>query len=389
MADQYTTTTTSWFSRIKWALVGVFIAPICIIWAIILLWTNEGKSVRIATGLTEGAKTVISVANSPLDSALAGKLIYTTGRATTDMLLMDPDFWVDVPAIALTRKVEMYQWKEKSESKTQDNYGGSSTTTTTYTYTKDWSSSKIDSSRFNDSISHQNPSSWLYEGMSMVADLVKVGDIRLSDIFVSQIPVSSPVPLMNETLLLSGTSLTRVGDTLTTSKSPQAPEIGDIRISFQSANPQDVSVVGKLEWDTLTSYMTKNTTSLALLETGIVGSWDMFQHAQDANVLWTWIFRGIWLLIMYIGFSLIFQIIVILAKVLPPLATLIGWGTGTIAFILTLILGGFTIALAWLFARPLISGTILVIVALVIYFIWMKKKNTPLAPPTDMTPPQA
>ena len=164
----------------------------------------------------------------------------------------------------------MYQWKEKSESHSQDNYGGSSTTTTTYTYTKDWSKQKQDSSRFNDPVSHQNPTPWAYEGSEQSASLVKVGDIRLSNIFVSQILADSRLPLADKTLSLSGKNITLLGDTLYTGKNPNTPEIGDLRITFLTANPQDVSVVGKLENGTLTSYIMKNNTDIALLDAGIV-----------------------------------------------------------------------------------------------------------------------
>ena len=148
-----------------------------------------------------------------------------------------------------------------------------------------------------------------------------------------------------------------------------------MRIRFALASPQDVSVIGKLSGDILDSYQTKSDSTIALLDTGIVGPSEMFQRAQDANTLMTWLLRGLGLLLMFIGFSLVFQILVILAKVIPPLATVLSWGTGLIAFVGTLLVGGVVIAIAWFVAHPLLSLAILAVVLAVIGFFWYKKRE--------------
>jgi Transmembrane protein 43 len=157
-------------------------------------------------------------------------------------------------------------------------------------------------------------------------------------------------------------------------KSPSTPQIGDIKIRFVSAKPQNVSVIGKLSGDILDVYQTKSQSTIALLDQGIVGPSEMFQKAQDENALMTWLLRGLGLFLMFIGFSLMFQILVILAKVIPPLATVLSWGTGLIAWVGTLILGGGVIALAWCAARPILSGVILLVIVGVVGFLWYKKR---------------
>ncbi len=101
----------------------------------------------------------------------------------------------------------------------------------------------------------------------------------------------------------------------------------------------------------------------------------MFQNAQDENMLFTWLFRVGGIILLFIGFSLIFQIIVILAKVIPFLATIVGWGTSLISFLATIIVGGIVIASAWIFARPLISGVVFVIIGGIVFFIFQNKKS--------------
>lgn len=69
--------------------------------------------------------------------------------ATIDSLI-DPDFGIGVTGVKLVRKVEYYQWVEKSKSTTKDKVGGSQETTTTYTYEKKWVSSPVNSEEFHD-----------------------------------------------------------------------------------------------------------------------------------------------------------------------------------------------------------------------------------------------
>jgi Transmembrane protein 43 len=374
MADQYTVTSTqSWGQRIKGALVGFVLGPVLIVGSSILLWNNEGRSVRIASGLTEWSKVVVTMPSSPIDGTYDTKLVHTSGKADTTETLRDTVFGVEENAIGLKRVVEMYQWKEKSETKSTDNYGGSQTSTTTYSYSKVWSDDKIDSSDFHDGVNHANPSSWQYDSLALQASDVRVWDVKLSTPFIGQIPVTTPVSLGSLALNFSGAI--RSGDVIYITKDIANPQIGDMKISFLTAKPQDVSVIGKLSGNILDSYQTKSQSTIALLDQGIVGPTEMFQSAQDENMLITWLLRGLGLLLMFIGFSLIFQILVILAKVIPPLATLLSWGTGLIAWIGTILLGGVVIAIAWFAARPLLSIAILVIVLAVIGFFWYKKRD--------------
>lgn len=224
MADQYTVTSTqSWGQRIKGAIVGFFLGPVLIVGSAVLLWNNEGRSVQVASGLTEGAKTVITMPSRPIDSTLAGKLVHTSGKADTTEVLQDSVFGIEANAIALSRIVEVYQWKEKSETKSTDNYGGSQTSTTTYSYTKEWLDRPIDSSDFHDGAGHQNPSTWQYEKMSTQASDVRVGDVKLSVPFIEQIPVTTPVALSGKTIALSGAKV--VGDMIYLAKDPSVPEV--------------------------------------------------------------------------------------------------------------------------------------------------------------------
>src|SRR5690606_8641736 len=140
MADSFTqTTSTSWFGRIKNSIGGLFFGILLVIAAIILLWWNEGRAVRVAKGLSEGAGIVVSVSADSVASEHEGKLVHLSGPLATDETLYDEVFAVTAPkALKLKRQVEMYQWTEQQSSKTEKKLGGGEETVTTYTYQKTW-----------------------------------------------------------------------------------------------------------------------------------------------------------------------------------------------------------------------------------------------------------
>lgn len=134
-----------------------------------------------------------------------------------------------------------------------------------------------------------------------------------------------------------------------------------MKISFATVKAETVSIVGKQSGEELYSYTTSNGRSIALLEQGKLTANEMFAHAHSANKIMTWVFRLLGLLLMYAGFAMMFEFISTLAKVLPPLANLIGMGTSLIAFALTLVIGLGTIAIAWIVVRPLVGIPLLIV----------------------------
>ena len=87
----------------------------------------------------------------------------------------------------------------------------------------------------------------------------------------------------------------------------------------------------------------------------------MFQDAQDANNLIAWMIRIVGMVLLMVGFGLILAPFGVLADVLPLAGTIVRMGTGLIGFVLGLIVGTVTIALAWLAFRPITTIIILAI----------------------------
>lgn len=119
--NAYTTVTqNSWLSRIKSALGGIIIGPICIIIAVWLLWYNEGRSVERAQDLELGIKLVQEISSESYNPSLDTQLVHISGMIQ-GKTLNDPTFGVTVSGAILERSVEMYQWSEKESTQTKEN----------------------------------------------------------------------------------------------------------------------------------------------------------------------------------------------------------------------------------------------------------------------------
>lgn len=156
--DKFTETSyTSYGQNIGNSFKGIFVGMILIIGSIILLWWNEGRSVEQATALEEMQSKITTLSAPNYDSAQEGKAVLVQGEVKPLSEVSDPEFNVKTDGLILRRQVEMYQWKENENSKSQDKLGGGTETITTYEYVRTWSSNRIDSSSFKHPLNHDNP----------------------------------------------------------------------------------------------------------------------------------------------------------------------------------------------------------------------------------------
>lgn len=156
---------------------------------------------------------------------------------------------------------------------------------------------------------------------------------------------------------------------------PNEPEIWDMKITFTSVPEDNVSIIWKQSWKELMWYRTKNWKSVALLSYGTVSAEDMIAEAQENNKTMAWIIRLLGFILMYIWFATMLWFIETLAKILPPLASLVWIWTGIIAFALTLIVWWLTVAISWLLINPIISVCLLVLVVWWILLLKNLKKT--------------
>jgi hypothetical protein len=390
MTDDYTdgfreTSTKSWFARLGEAFVGILIGIVCFLASFPLLLWNEGRAVRTYLALQEGQSAVLEIPSDRVDSAHEGKLVHVTGQATTTDLLRDDDFGIEINALRLKRVVEIYQWKETSTSRTEKQVGGGEKTITEYSYSKVWSSEPIDSSRFKKPSGHTNTGSLIYTARTQTAPKITVGAFTLSPRLAESISRFEPLP--------AGASISdkaseevkenwkQAGEWIYRGVDPANPAIGDQRVQFQAVQPTTVSLFSQQKGDSFTPYATQQGQSLERLEIGSHSAQEMFAHAHSENTLLTWGLRVLGVVLMWLGITLVFRPMVVLADVLPFLGGLVQAGVGLVALLIALPLSLVTIAIGWIAFRPVLGIGLLVAAAVLFGGIWMLVRQRQAASP--------
>jgi hypothetical protein len=209
-----------------------------------------------------------------------------------------------------------------------------------------------------------------YEDETWIAETATLGSFTLTESLISKMdfwekisPNNPPSSLPNAT----------ISDGTLYSGDPASPQIGDIRVSFRVVLPGLVSIVAEQQGNTFKPYTTKNGRTIEMVSEGNVPADDMFAAAQKGNKQMGWILRLVGFVIMFIGLGLVFKPLSVVMDVLPILGDITGMATGFIAFMLSVVFSFITIAVAWIFYRP-VFGVILLAVAIgIIVYLRMKK----------------
>lgn len=374
------TTTRSWGSRLGGAVTGIMIGLVLIPVACWLLFWNEGRAVATARALSEGAGSVVSVAADRPDPARERRLVHVTGPLSVAATLTDGDTGVSVQGAAvLSRQVEMFQWRESSSSSTSTNLGGSQTTQTTYSYTRVWSESAINSGQFRQPGGHANPAMPL-ASRSLAAPEASLGGFRLAEPQLRMLSATDAVA-PGEAMIrpVAGRRTQLVGQSIFVGNDPNNPVVGDLRITYRAARPASVSIVAQQQGEGFTAYTTGNGQTLQLVTAGSKTAAEMIQAAEAENAVLTWILRAVGVVLVFVGFSLIFAPIRVLADVVPIFGSIVGFGTGLIAGVLTLVVAPLVIAVAWFAHRPITAAIILAIGAALAFGLSRLRRARPPA----------
>jgi hypothetical protein len=354
----------SWFSRLGQSIKSVLVGLVFFVAAFPVLFWNEGRAVKTANSLEEGASAVISVPADKVDPANEGRLVHVSGPVTTEETLTDEQLGVSANALKLIRKVEMYQWVEEEKSEEKKKLGGGTEKVTTYDYKKAWSDGAVDSSSFRHPEGHGNPGALPIESETLTADPITLGAFKLSPEQVAQINEAVDLPVQADPA-----ALPQVGDRTARldqgrfylGADPASPQVGDTRISFQVVQPGPRSLIARQAGGTFEAYATQAGDDILLVDEGTHSAEAMFKSAQAANRTLTWILRGAGFLLMFLGLLMVFKPIAVFADVVPLVGTLLGAGLGFFSFLTALCLSLVTIAISWIVVRPLLGIGLLVL----------------------------
>ena len=380
------TTTQSWGSRLGSSIKGVLIGLALFVGGFPVLFWNEGNTVKTRKALEEGEGACVAVESvAEVNPENEGLLVHMTGRADTKDVLSDAQFGVSDTAIKLEREVEMYQWNEESHEKKEKNLGGSATTTTVYTHKMVWSSQVLDSpSHPEEGQTMVNPGAMEFEGGEMYADNVTFGAFRLTEGQIKRIGAERPYAfptnwvcpvehtVRNGAWVYVPNAETR-SNPLNRRDVVAQPRIGDMRVRFSVVKPHDISLVYKQHGDSFVPYTARNGKKVALLSDGVKDAAEMFADAQSANTTMCWLIRIGGFLMMFIGLSMVLKPLSVLADVLPILGDIVELGAGLVAGVLALVCALVTIAVAWLFYRPVLGVALLAAAGALVW--WLRQKR--------------
>ncbi len=367
VSDSYREVTrTSWFGRIGNSIGGVVFGLLLILAMIVGLFWNEGRAVQTARSLAEGAGIVLSVEAGTVSPANEGRLVHVTGRVTAEEEPADLAFGISGAGIRLERSVEMYQWRQNASSETKKELGGGEETVTTYTYERGWSAQAIDSGGFKKPEGHQNPA-MRYRSEDFQIAAAKLGAFDLDAQVLGRIGGGQDVPITpglmpSITRAFTGSEPLSIADgRLYLGEDPAAPQIGDYRVGYRLVPLGAVSLVARQSGSGFSPYQTQAGDRLLMVETGTVAPEQMFADAVTGNTVLTWVLRIGGLVLLMVGFSLIMRPLGVIADVIPFLGNLVRMGTSAVAFVLAVLIGFATIAIAWFWYRPLLSLVLIVI----------------------------
>ncbi len=382
-------TTEGWGSRLMGSIKSVLFGILLFFGSFVVIWWNEGRAVRTAKGLDEGASQVVSIDANSATSASDGKLVHVTGKVVTEDLLKDDEFGIEVNALKLRRQVVMYQWVEEEESKKEKQVGGSEKTTTTYNYEKKWVSNLVNSGDFKVSEGHMNPKAFPYGEYTHQVSNASLGNFAVSQSLLSKINNFNAFSIdkidtgkVKKATILED-AVNKKQNIYIGEGTNADPQIGDVKLTFQIVEPGDYSIVAKQVGNTFEKFNTSTGTSIEMVSAGIFSQENMFQAAQKSNTITTWIFRLVGFLVMFFGLTLIFKPLVVLADVLPFLGNLLSMGLSFFSGIVALSLSLATMAIAWIFYRPVLGISLLIVgIGMIIFFYIRSSKKKKLVAAT-------
>lgn len=366
----------SYGKNITNSFVGVIIGLILFVLSFIVLWKNEGHSVEQIAKANYINKTAIEISADTIDRANDNKLVQLAGNATTDTTLTDGIITLQ-NVFALSRKVEMYQWEEDVETKTENEIGGNTTETKTYSYEKVWSEDAIDSKNFKKPY-YTNPAFPL-KSADFYAKSGKLGEFNITE---------KQTKSMNDYLeyenlpQIAGYKICQ--NMYYKGYDPESPNIGDIRISYEYIpSGTGVSIIGLQRADnTLTAYTYKDS-SIYLQQSGLKTKGEMITTFKKNNKILTNLIRVAGWLLMFIGLNLIINPLIVIFKIIPFVSQIAGFISGSIIFFISLTLSLLTISIAWFAYRPLLSISILLIICGIIYLLKDKIQIKKIAEKTE------
>ena len=156
---------------------------------------------------------------------------------------------------------------------------------------------------------------------------------------------------------------------------PGAPEVGDVRVTFEKVVPAKCTIMAVVDGDSFKPYKAKNGKRFETLVMGKKTGDEIIDAEKEANNMILWALRIIGIMIVIGGLKGIFGFLETILKVVPFIANIFGWGVGIVCTVLGIVWSLIVIAIAWLFYRPLLGISLLVLAGFLVWVFAFKGKD--------------
>ena len=371
----------------KGVLGGALFGLACIAVALGLQFWNEGRAMR-RTQVLDAASAQVQ----PLAQAGEGGLAHVSAAASASAPVADPDFGVSTQGLALRREVEMFQWVEKRETRTERRADGSTRQVEEYRYERRWSEDHQDSSRFEERSGHENPPPPPFRSQRFSASEVRVDGRVLDARIASEIGGWEPLPASTEALPPNLAASLRLFDGwLYSGENFASPQVGDLRIRFARIPEGEVSLIAAAAPGRLAPAKLRSDEAFFLIERGQHTPEALIESARSGNSALAWGLRAGGFALLWMGFGLLLRPLVALAEWVPLLGRLVGGAAAAVSFAFAALFSLIAIGSGWLWYRPwwLFGGLAVLVAAGVLLLRRSDKPALPAlgSPPTAPPPP--
>lgn len=366
----------------KGVLGGALFGLACIATALGMQFWNEGRAMRRTQVLDAVAAEV-----RPLAQAGEGALAFVSAQASAPGPVQDREFGVAAQGLALRREVEMFQWIEKRQQRTERRSDGSTHEVVDFHYERRWSDEHADSSRFRDTAGHENPAPPPYRSQRFDASQIRVAGRVLDAVIASDIDGWETLSISTETLPPNlAASLRQANGWLYSGENFASPEVGDLRIRFARIPEGPVSLIAAASADRLVPAKVRSEEGFYLIERGEHPPQALIESAQSSNSTLAWGLRAGGFGLLWLGFGLLLRPLVALAEWIPLLGRLVGGAAAVVSFVFAATFSLIAIGSGWLWYRPwwLFGGLALMVIAGVLLF---RRRNRAPPSPMPMPPP--
>lgn len=347
--------------KVKNSVQGVILGIIFLLAGTILIWWNEGNTVKNLKAVDEIQKNVIDIKSDSINPSNDQKLVATNGEINIlDESLKDDTFGIQQKSIKLKRIIEIYQWKETEKKDSNDRV--------TYQYEKDWETELIDSSEFHKS-GYTNPTYQPYNNETFIAEEVKIGQFYLNKEQKENIPTPTRLEITQGSYLPYGYQLKN--NYITNAQDINNPNIGDIRISYVYNSYKNISILALQNEDSFADYISSNGVKINRVEEGLLNSNAIIDKIISENKMIKWVFRGLGAILVILGYTFILNLITTATSFIPIIGNIVGTGIALVSFLLGCIHSLIIFTIAWIRFRPIIG--ICLLIAVVVLIILLKK----------------